>query len=49
VERVFVSVGFASKHDFPSENILELCHISDKRMYEDKARYYERTGKPRRT
>ena len=49
VAQVYVSCGFAARHEFPQENVLDLCRISDKRMYEEKNRYYERTGKTRRT
>lgn len=49
VAQVYVSCGFASRREFPQENVLDLCRISDKRMYEEKNRYYERTGKTRRS
>ncbi|MBR3325886.1 MAG: GGDEF domain-containing protein [Atopobiaceae bacterium] len=48
VERLSVSYGYASVHEFPDENIADLTRISDKRMYEDKAAYYERMGIERR-
>lgn len=48
VERLSVSYGYASAHEFPHENIADLTRISDKRMYEDKAAYYERMGIERR-
>ena len=49
VERLSVSYGYASAHEFPNENIADLTRISDKRMYDDKAAYYEREGIDRRT
>lgn len=48
VKSVAVSCGFASAREFPGESVPELCRISDKRMYEEKARYYERMGISRR-
>ncbi|MBO7675483.1 MAG: GGDEF domain-containing protein [Atopobiaceae bacterium] len=50
VERLSVSCGFAAHREFPQENVLDLCRIADKRMYDEKTRYYERMGiSPRRT
>ena len=50
VERLSVSCGFATVREFPQENVLDLCRIADKNMYDEKTRYYERMGiVPRRT
>lgn len=38
-----------SRRERPAESVSELCRIADKRMYDDKVRYYERTGATRRT
>jgi diguanylate cyclase (GGDEF)-like protein len=43
-----VSVGEASKEEFPDFSIDELAKCADKRMYEAKDEYYRKTGKTRR-
>lgn len=44
-----MSCGMVSRRERPAESVSELCRIADKRMYDDKVRYYERTGATRRT
>ena len=46
--RLTMSCGLASRREHPEESVSELCRIADKRMYDDKVRYYERTGATRR-
>lgn len=46
--RLTMSCGLVSRREFPEESVSELCRIADKRMYDDKVRYYERTGATRR-
>jgi len=48
VDGVSLSVGYATSKDYPYADVRELEKISDQRMYEAKARYYEETGKDRR-
>lgn len=43
-----ISKGWASRDEFPDATFEELAQIADKRMYEDKDRYYRETGKDRR-
>lgn len=43
-----MSCGMVSRRECPAESVSELCRIADKRMYDDKVRYYERTGATRR-
>ena len=43
-----MSCGLVSRRECPAESVSELCRIADKRMYDDKVRYYERTGATRR-
>ena len=43
-----VSCGYAQAREFPGEDLAGLCKISDQRMYEEKERYYQRTGAKRR-
>lgn len=40
VHELSISIGAASKRDFPNEPISQLEMIADKRMYEDKSLYY---------
>ena len=47
-DKLSISCGYASRREFPSENISELARISDERMYEDKAEHYRKLGTPRR-
>ncbi len=44
IKSLSISCGFASKREFPTEDVAELCRFSDKRMYADKQRYYDRMG-----
>ena len=46
--RLTMSCGMVSRRENPEESVSELCRIADKRMYDDKVRYYERTGATRR-
>lgn len=48
VDSLTLSVGYASKKEFPDENIVGLSKIADKRMYADKSRYYASKGVDRR-
>lgn len=48
VSNLSISVGIASKREFPSYPIDELAVIADERMYEDKNEYYKKTGIDRR-
>lgn len=48
VDKLFVSTGYASLDEFNGIGIDELIKISDKRMYEDKERYYKEHNLNRR-
>lgn len=48
VDSLSLSVGFASKKEFPDFDIVELSKIADKRMYEDKHQFYVQKGMDRR-
>lgn len=48
VSSVSLSVGCARHAEDPSASIEELEKLADTRMYEDKKRYYERSGQDRR-
>ena len=48
VESLSFSVGYAAKRDFPEATVKELAKISDKKMYEEKNRYYQNSGIDRR-
>lgn len=48
VKRLSMACGFAARREFPQENVADLCRIADKRMYDDKTRYYERVDSPPR-
>ena len=48
VESLSFSVGYAAKRDFPDATVKELAKISDKKMYEEKNRYYQNSGIDRR-
>lgn len=48
VQGLSISCGYASSHEFPSENIAELGRIADERMYAAKEAYYKESGKDRR-
>lgn len=44
-----MAVGYASSNDFPDKALDELMGIADTEMYKDKSRYYQQSGKDRRT
>ncbi|MCQ2591316.1 MAG: diguanylate cyclase [Treponema sp.] len=48
VKELSVSVGFASRKEFPHDSLKELSKQADQRMYVDKALYYESKGVDRR-
>ena len=48
VDSLSFSVGYAAKRDFPEATVKELAKISDKKMYEEKNRYYQNSGIDRR-
>lgn len=39
-----VSLGHASREEFPNASVSELIRLADNRMYDDKARYYHEKG-----
>lgn len=41
LKELHFAMGWASRAEFPEENIEALLKIADKKMYEDKKRYYE--------
>lgn len=43
-----ISLGWASRDEFPMDSIDDLLRTADKRIYEDKAAYYRRSGIDRR-
>ena len=47
-DTISVSVGYASRADYPEATVEDLEKIADQHMYEDKERYYIETGKERR-
>ena len=48
VEKISMSIGFATHHEAEQASIDDLEHMADKRMYEDKDRYYKESGIDRR-
>ena len=48
VDSVSISVGCATRAEFPNGSIEELERIADARMYEDKERFYRQSGRDRR-
>ncbi len=44
VNGVSLSVGYATRKEFPSENISEIMRISDERMYAAKEAYYQKNS-----
>lgn len=44
-----ISLGYSTVADLKKGTFVELAHIADERMYQDKSEYYRRTGKDRRT
>lgn len=47
-ETVAISCGYVSRKENPSLSIHEMAVLADKRMYEDKTRYYQKQGIDRR-
>lgn len=41
VDKISVSIGYASHREFPDKTILELSKIADKKMYDVKQEYYK--------
>ena len=48
VDGVSISVGYASRTEFPQAAVEELERLADKRMYEAKAKHYQESGVDRR-
>lgn len=48
VKELSISIGYAPKFEFPEAMPTELTKLADKRMYQDKSRYYARKGVDRR-
>lgn len=48
VHELAISTGYASKREFPGWTARDLAAMADRRMYEDKAAYYQNTGRDRR-
>lgn len=48
VDTLTLSVGYASKKEFPDESVIGLAKIADKRMYAEKSKFYAQKGKDRR-
>jgi diguanylate cyclase (GGDEF)-like protein len=48
VDGVSISVGYASRTEFPQAAVEELEKLADKRMYEAKAKHYQESGVDRR-
>ncbi len=44
-----MAIGTASSDEFPDKALDEIIAKADERMYKDKSRYYQQTGKDRRT
>lgn len=49
IENLSLSIGYASKKEFPDYSIDDLVGVADKRMYTNKANYYMSHGRDRRT
>ena len=49
VKNLSMSIGCVTKKEFPDSTVSEMAEIADKRMYADKAKYYENRGTDRRT
>ncbi len=45
VKELSISLGYATGAEYPDADVRYLEKISDRRMYDDKARYYRETGK----
>lgn len=48
VKSISISCGYLTKSEVESPNIKEISVLADKRMYDDKARFYHRKGVDRR-
>ena len=48
IKQLSMSIGYATHKDNPEADIDELERIADKKMYEDKDRYYQESGMRRR-
>lgn len=48
VDELTISIGYASKKEFPNETVKEMAQIADMRMYENKEHYYNSKGVDRR-
>ena len=48
VDSVSISVGYASKYEFPDKTVKEMSLIAEKRMYKEKELYYTNKGIDRR-
>ncbi len=48
VDKISISIGYASHCEFPGKTIEELSKIADKRMYESKEAYYQKHDRRRR-
>ena len=44
-DHVSMAIGYAAHADYPSASVADLEILADQNMYEDKARYYEETGR----
>ena len=41
---MYISVGIVTRREMPDASLMEIIQEADKRMYADKAAFYERTG-----
>ena len=48
VEKISISYGYVKKSDYPESTIEYMMTVADQKMYEDKNKYYEKTGYVRR-
>ena len=48
VKEISISIGVASKKEFPNLSLRELSKIADERMYKDKSLFYSKKGTDRR-
>lgn len=48
VEQMSISIGYATHKENPEANVDDLERLADKKMYEDKDRYYQESGLIRR-
>ncbi|MCQ2448665.1 MAG: GGDEF domain-containing protein [Clostridia bacterium] len=47
VKKLFISMGYAGRAEFPELSLLELAQTADERMYQEKTAYYELVGETR--